>query len=68
MLNEDVKVDPTFVDPIWIVTQREAMLIKGISVPPDLEKKYEALQKAAKKAQPISDTEILQQENEQLGQ
>ena len=51
MFNEDVKVDPVFVDPIWIVTQREAMLIKGISIPPDLEKKYNALQKAAEAAQ-----------------
>ena len=42
--NEDIKVDPTAVDPIWIITQREAMLIKGISIPPDLEEKYKALQ------------------------
>ena len=64
MFNEDVKVDPVFVDPIWIVTQREAMLIKGISIPPDLEKKYKALQKPTKTAQ-LSDTEVLQQEKEQ---
>ena len=64
MFNEDVKVDPAFVDPIWIVTQREAMLIKGISIPPDLEKKYKALQKSTKVAQ-LSDTEVLQQEEEQ---
>ena len=64
MLNEDVKVDPANVDPIWIVTQREAMLIKGISIPPDLEKKYKALQKPTKTAQ-LSDTEVLQQEKEQ---
>ena len=51
MLNEDVKVDPAAVDPIWIVTQREAMLIKGISIPPDLEEKYNALQKAAEAPQ-----------------
>ena len=51
MLNEDVKVDPAAVDPIWIVTQREAMLIKGISIPPDLEEKYNTLQKAAEAAQ-----------------
>ena len=51
MLNEDVKVDPAAVDPIWIVAQREAMLIKGISIPPDLEEKYNALQKASETPQ-----------------
>ena len=47
MFNEDVKVDPAAVDPIWIVTQREAMLIKGVSIPADLEEKYKALEEAA---------------------
>jgi len=49
--NEDVKVDPTFVDPIWIVTQREAMLIKGVSIPADLEEKYKALEAPLQKTQ-----------------
>ena len=51
MFNEDVKVDPTFVDPIWIVTQREAMLIKGVSIPADLEEKYKALEAPSQKTQ-----------------
>ena len=51
MFNEDVKVDPAAVDPIWIVTQREAMLIKGVSIPADLEEKYKALEAPSQKTQ-----------------
>ena len=51
LFNEDVKVDPAFVDPIWIVTQREAMLIKGVSIPADLEEKYKALEAPSQKTQ-----------------
>ena len=47
MFSEDVKVDPAAVDTIWIVTQRQAMLIKGISIPADLEEKYIALEAAS---------------------
>ena len=47
MFSEDVKVDPAAVDTIWIVTQRQAMLIKGVSIPADLEEKYIAFEAAS---------------------
>ncbi len=40
------QIDPVTVDSIWIVIQREAMLIKGLSVPDDLEKNYKILEEA----------------------
>jgi hypothetical protein len=40
------QIDPVTVDSIWIVIQREAMLIKGLTVPEDLEKNYKMLEEA----------------------
>lgn len=44
VVEEEAKIDPKFVDSIWVVTQREAMVIKGINIPKDLAGKYKALQ------------------------
>jgi len=40
------QIDPVTVDAIWIVIQREAMLIRGLSVPEGLNKNYEMLEEA----------------------
>lgn len=45
LINGKAQIDPTTVDRIWIVAQREAMVIKGVKVPEDIEKKYNDLQK-----------------------
>jgi hypothetical protein len=55
LINGKAQVDPTTVDRIWIVTQREAMVIKGVKVPEDIEKKYNDLQKQDQAETPIEE-------------
>ena len=59
VLNEEAKIDPTVIDPIWIVTQREAMLIKGITVPIELENQFKALENP-----PAVDTEEISEDRD----
>ena len=44
VVEEENKIDPNVIDPIWIVTQREAMVIKGVDIPKELADKYKSLQ------------------------
>jgi len=44
LINGKAQIDPIIVDSIWVVAQREAMIIKGIPIPSALEEKYESLQ------------------------
>ena len=54
VVEEEAKIDPQVVDPIWIFTQREAMIIKGIDIPKELAEKYKVLgsRKAPKPTEP----------------
>lgn len=44
VVEEEAKIDPAVIDPIWIIAQREAMLIKGVNIPKELEEKFKALE------------------------
>lgn len=44
--NGNPQIDPVTVDTIWIVTQRETMLIRGLTIDDDINSKYETLKDA----------------------
>ena len=50
VINGEPQIDPKVVDAIWIVTQREAMVTSGVSVPNDIEKKFNDLNNSEKKS------------------
>jgi|TARA_B100001971_G_scaffold194912_1_gene201357 hypothetical protein len=54
LVNGEAQIEPSVVDSIWIVAQREAMIINGVQVPKDLAEKYNNLKPTNKKS-PSSD-------------
>ena len=43
LINGVAQINPVIVDSIWVVAQREAMIIKGVQVPKEIVDKYEKL-------------------------
>jgi hypothetical protein len=44
--NGKPQIDPVTVDTIWVVTQRETMLIRGLTIDDEINSKYETLKDA----------------------
>ena len=43
LVNGEAQIDPIVVDSIWVVAQREAMILKGVTIPKEIEDKYQSL-------------------------
>jgi hypothetical protein len=54
LINGEAQIEPSVVDSIWVVAQREAMIINGVQVPTELAEKYDRLKPTNKKS-PSSD-------------